>query len=44
VAYSRGALYALLKNRLYLGEIAYRGEIYPGDHAAIVERDAWERV
>jgi len=24
VAYSRGALYALLKNRLYLGEIAYR--------------------
>ena len=30
VPYSRGALYELLKNRLYLGEITYRGEIYPG--------------
>ncbi|HEU5296936.1 MAG TPA: recombinase family protein, partial [Burkholderiaceae bacterium] len=44
LAYSRGALYALLKNRLYRGEIAYRGAIYPGDHAAIVERALWERV
>jgi len=26
VAYSRGALYALLKNRLYRGEIVYRAE------------------
>ena len=44
VAYSRGALYALLKNRLYLGEIAYRGEIYPGNHEPIIERALWERV
>jgi hypothetical protein len=44
VAYSRGALYALLKNRLYLGEIAYRGEIYPGDHEAILDPELWERV
>jgi hypothetical protein len=27
VAHSRGALYALLKNRLYLGKMAYRGQI-----------------
>jgi site-specific DNA recombinase len=44
VAYSRGALYALLKNRLYLGEIAYRGQVYPGNHEAIVARALWERV
>jgi hypothetical protein len=44
LAYSRGALYWLLKNRLYRGEIAHRGAIYPGDHAAIVERELWERV
>ena len=44
VAYSRGALYALLKNRLYLGEIVYRGQIYPGEHVCIVERSLWERV
>jgi len=44
VVYSRGALYALLKNRLYLGEIAYRGQIYPGEHEAIIDRVLWERV
>ena len=44
VAYSRGALYELLKNRLYLGEITYRGEVYPGQHEAIVERGLWEQV
>jgi site-specific DNA recombinase len=44
VPYSRGALYELLKNRLYLGEIAYRGEIYPGQHQPILERSLWERV
>jgi hypothetical protein len=44
VAYSRGALYALLNNRLYLGEIAYRGQIYPGEHIAIIAAELWERV
>ena len=44
VPYSRGALYELLKNRLYLGEIPYRGEVYRGQHEAIVERSLWERV
>jgi len=44
VAYSRGALYALLKNRVYLGEIAYRGEIYRGNHEAIVDRALWQQV
>jgi hypothetical protein len=44
VPYSRGALYELLKNRLYLGEITYRGEIHCGQHEAIVERSVWERV
>jgi len=44
VAYSRGALYALLKNRLYLGEIVYRGQIYQGEHTALVARAVWERV
>jgi len=44
VVYSRGALYALLKNRLYLGEIAYRGQVYTGNHEAIIARPLWERV
>jgi site-specific DNA recombinase len=43
-AYSRGALYALLKNTLYLGKIVYRGQTYSGDHESIIDRALWERV
>lgn len=39
-----GALYCLLKNRLYRGEIAHRGAVYPGQHEAIVPTDLWEAV
>ena len=42
--FSRGALYALLTNPLYVGEISHKGARYPGQHAAIVDRDLWESV
>lgn len=42
--YSRGALYQILQNRMYLGEISHRGQVYPGEHSAIVPRELWERV
>ena len=42
--FSRGALYTILKNRLYRGEIAHRGTVYPGQHPAIVPSDVWEAV
>lgn len=42
--YSRGALYKILQNRLYLGEIPHKGESYPGEHTAIIDRKLWERV
>jgi hypothetical protein len=32
-----GALAYLLKNRFYLGEVAYRGEVHPGPHEAILD-------
>jgi DNA invertase Pin-like site-specific DNA recombinase len=41
---SRGAIFHLLANRIYLGEISHRGQIYPGRHAAIIDRDLFERV
>jgi DNA invertase Pin-like site-specific DNA recombinase len=41
---SRGALYTLLQNRLYRGEVAHKGAAYPGEHAAIVDLDLWEAV
>jgi hypothetical protein len=42
--YCRGALYQILKNRIYLGEIPHRGQNHPGEHAAIVTRVLWDRV
>lgn len=43
-AYSRGALYKILQNRIYLGEIPHKGQSYPGEHLPIVDRELWERV
>jgi site-specific DNA recombinase len=43
-AYSRGALYSILQNRTYLGEIEHRGQVYLGEHQGIVPRELWERV
>jgi site-specific DNA recombinase len=41
---SKGTLYKLLNNRIYLGEIVHKGSSYPGEHQAIVLRPLWERV
>jgi site-specific DNA recombinase len=43
-AFCRGALYAILKNRLYHGEIAHRGAVYSGLQAAIVPPELWDAV
>jgi DNA invertase Pin-like site-specific DNA recombinase len=37
-----GALAYLLKNRIYIGEVAYRGQNHCGEHKAIVERPVFE--
>lgn len=41
---ARGALYLLLQNRLYIGEIVHRDNHYPGDHAPIIDQDLWVRA
>ncbi len=43
-AQSRGALYLLLQNRLYRGEISHKGAVYPGEHAAIIDATLWDAV
>jgi site-specific DNA recombinase len=43
-AFGRGALYDLLRNRLYRGEIRHREMWYPGEHQAIVPEELWRRV
>ena len=40
--FSRGALYALLSNPIYVGEIAHKGARYPGQHQAILDRETWD--
>src|SRR6202158_3596017 len=42
--FSRGALYALLSNPIYVGEIRHKNLRHPGQHQAIVDRAAWERT
>lgn len=42
--FSRGALYWLLQNRYYLGEVAHAGQHYPGQHKAIVPKVLWDNV
>ena len=42
--FSRGALYLMLQNRLYRGEIVHKGQSHPGEHPAIIEPPLWDAV
>jgi site-specific DNA recombinase len=44
IPWTRGALAHLLGNRVYIGEVRHRDAHYPGEHAAIIERDLWDCV
>lgn len=39
-----GALYWLLRNPVYIGQVVHKGQRYEGRQEAIVERSLWERV
>ena len=43
-SFSRGALYLMLQNRIYRGEIVHKGAAYPGEHAPIIDEDLWSSV
>ncbi len=40
----RGALYLILRNRIYRGEIVHQDQTYPGEHEAIIEPALWDTV
>ncbi len=40
----RGALYLMLQNRLYRGEVEHQGNIYPGEHEAFIGLELWDAV
>jgi site-specific DNA recombinase len=43
-SYSRGSLYCLLQNPIYLGKIQHRDATYAGEHDAIISQELWDKV
>ncbi len=42
--FDKSTLFKLLTNVVYLGKVSHHGEVYPGEHAAIVNEEIWQRV
>jgi len=42
--FSRGALYLMLRNRTYRGEIVHKGQSHPGEHTPIIDQPLWDAV
>lgn len=40
----RAFIFKLLRNPVYIGEVAHKGKTYPGQHTAIVPRSLWDKV
>jgi site-specific DNA recombinase len=41
---ARGALYLMLQNRIYRGEIVHKENSYPGEHEPIIDQALWDEV
>ncbi|MGA7323004.1 MAG: recombinase family protein [Rhodomicrobium sp.] len=44
IRFGAGSLAYLLKNRIYIGEVVYRGEVHRGEHEPIAGRGLFEAV
>ena len=44
IPFTRGGLAHLLRNRFYVGEVTFKGEVLAGEQGAIVERDLFDAV
>ena len=42
--FNKNSLFKLLTNRIYLGKITYKDEVYEGEHEAIVDEEVFERA
>ena len=42
--FSRGQIYTLLRNRVYIGDIVHGDKVYPGQQPAILDRGEWDTV
>jgi DNA invertase Pin-like site-specific DNA recombinase len=43
-SFSRGHIYQLLANPIYAGRIAHKGQLYPGQHPALIDNETWTAV
>ena len=41
---SRGHIYKILSNPIYVGQIAHKGQAHEGQHKPIVRQDLWDKV
>lgn len=37
-------IYRILQNHTYIGKVNYKGEIYEGEHEAIIDKKSWDEV
>src|ERR1700726_2414951 len=44
IAFTRGPLAHFLRNRFYIGEVTFKGEVFPGQQPAILDRDLFDAV
>src|SRR5207237_534542 len=42
--FSRGALYLMVQNRTYLGEIVHKRQSHSGEHPPIIDQPLWDAV
>jgi site-specific DNA recombinase len=42
--FSRGHIYKILSNPIYVGRIAHKGQVHEGQHPPIVTLDLWDKV
>lgn len=42
--FSRGNLYWLLRNPVYVGQVRHQGKVHPGQQAAIIDQALWDEV
>jgi site-specific DNA recombinase len=42
--FSRGHLYRILGNPVYIGQISHKGETFDGNHVALIDREVWSAV
>jgi len=42
--FNKNSLFKLLTNRLYIGKVTYKDEVYDGEHQAIVDEEIFDRA